>query len=157
MNLQNVERIALPVEALELTEESLRAAGREGFEMFVLWSGQITGEVFRVETPHVPKQVAYRSERGLLVRIEGQALHEFNVWLYENKEVLGVQVHAHPTDAYHSETDDAHPIVTALGGFSIVAADFCKDGLLSPDAAVYRLTQDGWELTAPSYEIIEVV
>jgi len=157
MILQDIDRIALPVKALELTEESLRAAGREGFEMFVLWSGRIDKEVFRVETPHVPKQTAYRSERGLLVRIEGQALHELNVWLYENEEVLGAQVHAHPTDAYHSETDDTHPIVTALGGFSIVAADFCKGGLLSPETAVYRLTQNGWELAEPSYEIVEVV
>lgn len=157
MNLQQIERIALPVRALELTEESLRAAGREGFEMFVLWSGNVKDQVFHVDAPHVPKQVARRSEHGLSVRIEGQALHDFNVWLYENDEMLGAQVHAHPTDAYHSDTDDAYPIVTALGGFSIVAADFCQHGLLSSDTAIYRLTHDGWELTVPAYELIDVV
>jgi hypothetical protein len=157
VSLQQVERIALPVDALEQTEQSLRAAGREGFEMFVLWSGAIEGEVFEVRTPHVPKQTAYRSEAGLLVRIEGQALHELNRWLYDNNETLGGQVHAHPTDAYHSETDDTYPIVTVLGGYSIVAADFCRRGLLSPDTAVYRLTEQGWTLVEPAYELIEVI
>ena len=71
-------------------------------------------------TLHIPQQDSYRTENGLLVRIQGPALHQLNRSLYESGETLGVQIHAHPTDAYHSETDDAFPIVTALGGISIV-------------------------------------
>ncbi len=156
MSLERVERLLLPAEALDRTEESLRAAGREGYELFVLWSGAVEGEVFRVKTPHVPRQSSYRTRDGLLVRIEADALHELNVWLFEHGEALGAQVHAHPTDAFHSETDDTYPIATALGSFSIVAADFAQRGLLCDDTAVYRLSPQGWLESAAARDLIEV-
>lgn len=156
MNLEQIERLRVPAEALAATEQSLRAAGREGFELFVLWSGRVDGEVFEVRTPHVPRQTAYRRRGGLMVRVEGKALHELNRWLYENEEVLAVQVHAHPREAYHSDTDDTYAIVTERGGFSIVAADFARRGLLSPETALYRLTQLGWQRGREAIEIIEV-
>lgn len=144
MTLESIETFSVPGEIVEDTEESLMAAGTKGFERFVLWSGNISGNDFIVETVHVPEQEAFKLETGLLVRIEGEALHRLNAWLYESGEVLGVQVHAHPTLAYHSETDDTYPIVTTLGGLSIVTPDFCSRGLLPEDCAIYRLTPDGW-------------
>ncbi|HEY2053445.1 MAG TPA: hypothetical protein VGH14_05875 [Solirubrobacterales bacterium] len=90
------------------------------------------------------------------MRVDGDALHELNLWLYEHHETLAVQVHAHPTDAFHSETDDAFPIVTALGGFSIVAADFARKGLLCADTAVYRLSREGWLPAGEAVDLIEV-
>jgi hypothetical protein len=144
MTLENIQTFSVPSEIVEDTEESLVAAGSEGFERFVLWSGNISGDDFLVETVHVPEQEAYKLDTGLLVRIEGEALHRLNTWLYESGEVLGVQVHAHPTLAYHSETDDTYPIVTTLGGLSIVTPDFCTRGLFAEDSAVFRLTREGW-------------
>lgn len=144
MTLEDIETFSVPAEIVEDTEESLVAAGSEGLERFVLWSGNISGNDFVVETVHVPEQEAYKLETGLLVRIEGEALHRLNAWLYESGEVLGVQVHAHPTLAYHSETDDTYPIITTLGGLSIVTPDFCTRGLFVEDSAVYRLTREGW-------------
>jgi hypothetical protein len=79
------------------------------------------------------------------VRVDGPALHELNMWLFENHEMLAIQVHAHPSDAYHSQTDDAFPIMTTLGGLSIVAADFAFDGLLTSHTAAYRLAKRGWD------------
>lgn len=109
-----------------------------------------------VRSAHVPRQTATRSHAGLSVRVEGDALHDLNVWLYEQKQVLAAQVHAHPTDAYHSDTDDTFPIVTALGGLSLVVPDFCRRDLLTESAA-YRLTPDGWvESETPPAELIEV-
>jgi hypothetical protein len=140
---------------VEHTERNLRSAGADGFEMFVLWSGLIDGPRFEVRNGHVPRQTASRSRTGLSVRVEGEALHRLNVWLYENKEVLGAQVHAHPTDAYHSGTDDTFPIVTTLGGLSLVVPDFCRKGLL-PGSAAYRLAADGWvEAERPVAELVE--
>src|SRR5258708_7476442 len=93
------------------TEETLRSAGAEGYEAFVLWSGRQNGRTFDVRTAHVPQQKSYRLPSGLCVRVEGDELHRLNVWLYESGEVLAVQVHAHPDEAYHSETANAYPIV----------------------------------------------
>ena len=78
------------------------------------------------------------------MRVQGEALHRLNSWLHENAEMLAVQVHAHPTDAFHSETDDTYPIVTLAGGLSLVAADFARHGLLTRETAAFRLTEYGW-------------
>ena len=144
MTLVEVDQFQVPSEVVKRTEETLRRAGSQGYEIFVLWSGRQTGRRFQVQTPHVPKQTSYRLPSGLSVRVEGQELHRLNIWLYEAGEILAVQVHAHPTEAFHSETDDTYPIVATLGGLSIVAPDFCRDGLFARGTAIYRLEPRGW-------------
>jgi hypothetical protein len=144
MTLEQISTFGVSVSIVDQTEHSLQAAGSDGYELFVLWSGVIEDEVFRVRNAHVPKQTSYQTEDGLLVRVDGAALHNLNVWLFDNKEMLGVQVHAHPTRAFHSHTDNTFPIVTTLGGLSIVAADFARDGLFNRRTAAYRLTKSGW-------------
>lgn len=158
MTLESIAIFRVHAEVVDLTERSLRAAGADGYELFVLWSGRVDGAVFEVIDAHVPKQTSYRTAEGLLVRVEGQALHDLNQWLYDNGQVLGVQVHAHPTDAFHSETDDTYPIVSTVGGLSIVAADFCADGLLSNTTMAYRLGREGWDEHDPDRlrEILKV-
>lgn len=142
--LDQVRLFRIPATVISETREALWQAGRGGHELFVLWSGTVSGECFTVRTSHVPEQTSYRTVSGLLVRVGGEALHELNVWLYERQETLAAQVHGHPTEAFHSATDDTFPIVTALGGLSIVAANFARDGLLTREAAVFRLSDSGW-------------
>ena len=157
MTLEGVETFSVPEDVVANTERSLRRAGRDGYELFVLWSGTHKDPSFRVNTAHVPEQSSYRLKGGLCVRVEGEALHKLNVWLFEHEEKLGAQVHAHPTDAYHSRTDDTFPIVTILGGLSLVVPDFCHAGLFAHSAA-YRLSRDGWrEDSRPVTQLIEVV
>jgi hypothetical protein len=124
-----------------------------------LWTGQPKGDTkFEVLALHVPKQTAYRTGDGLSVVVDGQALHQLNTWLYEADQVLAVQIHCHPDKAYHSETDDEFPIVTQLGGASVVVPKFCRHGLLQPGTMVYRLTHEGWAPSPdPAHEIIRVI
>jgi hypothetical protein len=150
MMLAEVERFRVSPRIIEETEETLRTAGAKGYEAFVLWSGRQNGTLFDVRTIHVPRQDSYRLHSGLCVRVDGDELHRLNVWLYQAGETLAVQVHAHPDNAYHSETDDTYPIVSTLGGLSIVAAEFCRVGLLTPSTAVYRLTPNGWAKQDPN-------
>ena len=140
------------------TEEAIRSAGLDGYELFVVWSGTRDGDTFLVDDVHLPRQTSYKLDGGLCVRVDGSELHRLNVWLYEAQQVVGVQVHSHPVDAYHSETDDAYPIATLAGSLSIVLPFFGRDGFRSTDIAVYRLGQDGWcELAGPLCELMEVV
>lgn len=156
MSLETIRRFRIPGELVHTTEEQLRRAGREGYELFVLWSGVASGDTIEISTAHVPKQTSYKTKKGLLVRVEGDALHKLNVWLYENEQILAAQVHAHPTDAFHSSTDDAFPIVTELGGLSLVAPDFARDGILGSGAAGYRLAPEGW-LEIPPNKLTDVI
>jgi hypothetical protein len=141
--LDSVEQFVVSQRVVAFTEESLREAGDQGFERFVIWTGTLDQQRFVVRHAHVPPQTARKTRQGLSVHVHGEALHKLNVWLYENQQLLGAQVHAHPTDAFHSDTDDSFPIVTTLGGLSLVVPDFCRAGLLA-GAAAFRLRSDGW-------------
>lgn len=155
--LEDVSKFAVPAEVVETTEQSLRHAGEVGYELFVLWSGVCRGAVFEVQVAHVPHQTSYRLQTGLCVRVEGDALHKLNAWLFDSGQILGAQVHAHPTDAYHSETDDSFPIVTMLGGLSLVVPDFCRLDLFRGSVA-YRLGPYGWvEDQADADDLVKVV
>lgn len=143
--LETITKFVVPAAVIRDTDDQLRAAGRSRSECFVLWSGVRDHDSFYVRTGHVPRQTGYRFSDGLCVRVEGDELHRLNVWLFEHHELLAVQVHSHPTEAYHSETDDTYPIVTVRGGLSLVVPDFGRAGLRGKGVASYRLGISGWD------------
>jgi hypothetical protein len=146
MTLESIISFGIPQVIIDETERSLVQAGDDGYEQFVLWTGTPCGDTFRVEHIYVPEQTSFRLDDGLCVRVDDVALDRLNRWLYEKHQVLAIQVHTHSGDAYHSRTDDTYPIVTLLGGLSIVAAQFCRQGLVSEGTAVYRLDRHRWVL-----------
>lgn len=145
MTLVDVETFRVTPEVLETTADILREAGKSGYERFVLWTGEIDGCKFVVQRVYVPPQRSFKGRDGLHVHVDADQLHELNTWLYDTHQVLGAQVHTHPHRAYHSETDDTYPIVTTIGGISIVVPDFAQDGVLTRGTAVYRLSGERWE------------
>lgn len=144
MTLETIQTFRIKQETVEHTEEALREAGKNGDERFALWTGTARGSLFCVDHLYVPQQRGYQFDEGVCVRVGADALHELNVWLYRNRQILAIQIHTHPQDAYHSDTDDTYPIVTTLGGLSLVVPRFCSEGLLCNGLAVYRLGADGW-------------
>jgi hypothetical protein len=154
--LDGVTRFQVRSEVLQRTESALREAGSKGCELFALWSGSVQDGMFFGTTVHIPEQKAYRLPEGLLVKVDAPALHQLNVWLYENNETLGVQVHAHPTRAFHSATDNTYPIVTEVGSLSVVAPYFAEDGVLTRGMACYRLTQRGFRRVRRPRRIVGV-
>lgn len=143
--LEDVARFSVPPEVVDATDQALRHAGAYGAECFVLWVGRADGNRFRVEKEYVPEQSAYRMPDGLCITVDGEELHRLNKWLYQHDLSLGVQVHTHPTRAYHSDTDSAYPIVTQRGGISIVVPNFASDGLRGRGVETYRLGRSGWQ------------
>ena len=146
--LLDVEQFAIDSSVLTFTLEHLAKRGEEGLEAFVLWGGRFTSALF-------PRQTAYKTEHGLLVTIESQSLFEVNKTFFDRGEVLAAQVHTHPTEAYHSEIDDNQPVVTILGGLSIVIPDFARYGIADRTRwAWYRLRDLGsWEPLPPEIEV----
>jgi hypothetical protein len=158
MTLRSIRKFRVQSDSVRKTLDAIRAAGREGYELFVVWSGTSNGDAFDVAEVHVPRQTAYRLENGLCVRVDGSELHRLNTWLYEAHQVVGVQVHSHPTDAYHSETDDTYPVATLEGSLSIVFPFFGRDGWESDGIAAYRLIRGNWlEIPRPLRDLVEVV
>lgn len=142
--LAEVDEFRVPCEVVDATDHQLRESGEHGAECFVLWVGELEGRRFSVRNAYVPVQDAYRMPEGLCVTVGGDELHRLNKWLHSNSLSLGAQVHSHPTRAYHSTTDSTFPIVTQLGGLSIVVPDFAERGLRGRGVETYRLHPGGW-------------
>lgn len=143
--LLDVSRFLLPEAMLVETVSLLQEIGGMGLESFVLWGGVLEGEGdLRFTSIHRPLQQPHRTPYGLSVSVDGDELARMNMWLYEHGEILAAQVHSHPTEAFHSEMDDAYPLVTLLGSISAVAPYFASGGLDELDEwAWYRLAGVG--------------
>jgi hypothetical protein len=142
--LAEVNRLELPPGLLEQTASVLQRFGAEGNEGFLLWVGDIKGTVGRVRGSIVPPQNSIQSENGVGYFVTGDTLFAVNRYLSEHRLRLLAQVHSHPTEAYHSEADDAYAIVTAEGGFSVVVPYFGRGPARIEDWAVYRLVGAHW-------------
>jgi len=159
VGLTAVETFVLPRSLLESSLDVLADIGRRRAEGFVVWGGVREGETrFRFEAGLVPEQTAHTTEDGLLVTVHGDALHKINVKLNDNGLMLAGQIHSHPTDAYHSTTDDQLPLVTVLGGLSVVVPDFARDGLDAyEEFAWYRLAGYAQWVEVEPDEVVELV
>lgn len=145
--LAGTTNFVLPVGVVRDTLDVLAEAGRAGHEAFVVWGAAVDEGTVRFRSALVPEQQPHRTPSGLLVTVDGAALFRVNKLLYERGEVLAGQVHSHPTNAFHSDTDDCHSLVTLTGALSIVVPDFARGGLDGlPGWAWYRLVaQSRWE------------
>lgn len=116
----------------------------------VLWFGRVTDDGrARVARTYIPKQTAYRSKEGLSLRVDAQEMAA--IAQLQRRETLIAQLHSHPTIAYHSALDEAKPVVTEDGGFSIVVPFFGFTSLLDLGAcAVYQLQEGTFGLLPPS-------
>lgn len=129
MTLEAVREFVIPLELVDETLEPLQEAGSHGYEAFALWGGRLVGDAsFEFVSAYFPEQTTSRGEEGLLVVVDGEALFRVNRAFYERGLILGCQVHSHPTDAYHSATDDTYPLMTLIGGLSGVVPDFGEGG-----------------------------
>ena len=153
MDLSSASELVIPNHVLEPTLEFLAQKGTQGHEGFVVWGGlHLDDDTLQFTSCYVPEQTAHKTPDGLLVVVEGDALFRMNRAFYERGEIAAGQVHTHPTDAYHSSTDDHYPLVTLCGALSLVIPDFAKDGRGGMDRwAWYRLRKHGqWDLAADS-------
>ena len=141
--LLSVQSFSLPRNVVSRTMDHLREHGSRGVEGVALWAGIAEGNRFTVQEAIIPAQKAFRSESGLMYVVEGDELFRVNKAVYEAGLVLGAQVHSHPAEAYHSALDDAHPLISVLGGLSVVVPDFGQ-GFITPHSwALYRLDRSG--------------
>lgn len=155
--LVSAECFNIPVQLLQKTLDVVRSAGRDGSEAFVVWGGRVSddGNTVSFTSCLAPRQTAHKTPRGLLVTVDGEALFELNRELYKRGELLAAQVHSHPHDAYHSETDDCFSLVTLTGALSIVIPRFGTNGLDNFKGwAWYRMTgQSNWSPLGPDDKI----
>ncbi|HEX7889450.1 MAG TPA: hypothetical protein VF522_08835 [Ramlibacter sp.] len=143
MELSQATEIQVPGKVLLDGYEFMRSAGKVKLEGMVLWAGVQAGQGFTVTELIVPKQKGLRTPDGVCAIVEGDELRRLNMYLYRNSLELIAQVHTHPTEAYHSTTDDQYAIATTIGSFSIVVPNFAVIDYALSECAVYRLDANG--------------
>lgn len=140
-----MEQVQVPQEFIASMYAHFQDVGEKGFEGVALWAGVIKGTCFEVQYILFPEQELRKSPSGLSYTVGAEELHRINVWLYENKMRLIAQIHSHPTEAYHSEVDEEYPIITTVGGLSIVVPDFgFRDNNLQQSAFFRLQPGKGW-------------
>lgn len=139
MSYLTIKEIRIPLQCINQAYGTMRDAGSRGLEGVALFAGIENGNIFEIMTTIIPKQNALNLEGGLLYSVDGEELHKIDIWLYNNKQSLIAQIHSHPGEAYHSETDDAYPIIAVAGGISIVVPDFAIGPIEIRQWAAYRL------------------
>lgn len=140
-------RFAVDHAVIEETVALLREAGSKGDERMVVWGAIALDErTLSCVTTYVPAQTAIRTVDGVGIVVSTEALRELNLELSRRGEALAAQLHAHPADAYHSNTDDALALATTRGALSVVLPDFAAGGMSNMKTwAAYRLLDRGWE------------
>lgn len=148
MDLQSIQKVRVQSSELASAYRHFRLKGQQRLEGVALWVGKFEDHDFVVTHTVVPLQKGISSDSGLLYVVGEAELRRLNCWLYENQLRLVAQLHSHPGRAYHSKTDDDYPIMTTLGGFSIVVPNFAAGIPALENCAIYRLVERQWvELT----------
>jgi hypothetical protein len=142
-DLSEVIELRIPQTVVVEGYKFMRSAGRARLEGMVLWAGKQEGRSFSVTELIVPQQRGLRTADGVCAVVGADELARINMHLYRQSLELIAQVHTHPTEAYHSTTDDKYAIATTIGCFSIVVPNFAVVDYAFAECAVYRLNGRG--------------
>jgi hypothetical protein len=138
---------------LESVRTFMEERGSHGFEATAMLAGTTSGAITRAVVPH---QVGYRSQHGVAVEVTAEGKRQLAGALTLNERWLA-RIHSHPGDAFHSDTDDANPALTAQGALSIVVPFFglgLRRGIGS--CAVFAFDDGTWRQVIPD-AVLEVV
>lgn len=140
---------------LRRTEEFLRHSGEKGFEAVVLWTGTVNPDgAAALRWAVRPGQVAYRSDDGCAVEVPPDEIAKV-VSSLQDDEVVLARVHTHPSEAYHSPTDDQNMIIAHVGAISVVVPDLARRPLDLGRCSVNELRPDGTWRELPPREITD--
>lgn len=130
----------------------LREAGRQHREQNAFWGGHITGEgIGVVATLYLPS--TFNHARYVTIG-DPDVLARMNAEVQRRGEFLLAQVHSHPRDAFHSETDDEGAACGDPGFLSIVVPNYADRDYGPADWAAFEMTPGGWA-ELPRHERIE--
>lgn len=132
------DALRVPTSVFEETFRRLRACGRGRDECQVLWVGPWADPGTVTEVVH-PEHHGHRGG----FEIDDAWLTRFWLRLATRGEGVRAQVHTHPGSAFHSDTDDAWPIVHLEGFLSLVIPDFAMGPITLERTYLAEIGRDG--------------
>ena len=140
----------LPRSILDQTFAHFRGCGLGRRECQVLW----------VSPWGVPETIAkavhpdHEAHGGGFV-LDDRWLNDFWVTLARENLGIRIQVHTHPGEAFHSQTDDAFPIINTIGFLSLVIPNFALGPISFEEAYLTEIQEDGrWREVAIAERLI---
>lgn len=120
MSFYKIRKITIPRNILSSTFDFLRKYGNENLESHALWVGKIISDTFAITAVWFPEQI----NTIVSYEVPEDEIHRINVKLNELGLTALVQVHTHPTRAFHSNTDDEGSFLVLAGSYSLVIPNF---------------------------------
>jgi hypothetical protein len=157
IDLSRVSKFLIPLNCAEKAYLHMRTVGAKALEGVGLFAGVVENDIALIKEAIIPAQKLYSLEGGLMYAVENDELFRINVHLHSTKQILLAQIHSHPGRAYHSEMDDAYPIITKAGALSIVVPDFAAEEISLARWAVYRLIDRNAWINIDPKKIIEFI
>jgi proteasome lid subunit RPN8/RPN11 len=114
--------LIIPINALQDAQAFFEEAGSKGLEGTGFLAGTEQGEDQLVGRFFAPEQRA-SSESGCWVEVTDRGKAQLAAALSRNERWIA-RIHSHPGEAFHSATDDANPVLTNDGAWSIVVPYF---------------------------------
>ena len=136
----------------EQTFEHFRACGKGRRECQTLWLSEWSTpeSISRLVHP------VHRSHAGGF-DLDDKWLHLFWMQLTARNEGVRIQVHTHPGEAFHSETDDRYPIIHTYGFLSLVVPDYGLGPVSFDRAFLCEIAQGGRWAEVPVASRIRLV
>jgi len=116
----------VPAVVQDLTMAHIRSCGERFEEGFVAWSGVATSKVIKVSSVLIPPSNGSEHFGGLM--LSDDAMQYLADEMIKKGETLIAQVHSHPREAFHSETDNSYPLIHRAGFLSVVIPHFGRYG-----------------------------
>lgn len=123
---------------IEETFATFRSCGTGERECQLYWLSKLDDPTHLIEVSH-PRHWA--SRYGLA--IEDKWISHFWNDLADRRMSVRFQVHTHPGEAFHSETDDAFPLMVHAGFLSLVIPDFAMGPVGFGSAYLTEIQPDG--------------
>ena len=131
----------LPRRMIEETFATFRSCGAGERECQLYWASPWSDPLRLTDLVH-PKHTS--SYYGL--SLDSAWISSFWLALADRDLGVRVQVHTHPGEAFHSETDDAFPLIHEAGFLSLVIPDFAYGPVGFERAYLTEIQADGsWQ------------
>jgi hypothetical protein len=124
---QHVSRYLIPFEVVSTTQTYLKELGSKYAEGIAYWTGLFKDSEAIIRSAIFPSDYASGLEGGFgFSSVNLETAFKVANEIHRRKEFLLIQLHTHPSEAFHSFTDNNYPISHRIGFVSIVIPHFAR-------------------------------
>lgn len=150
---EKLESVRLPASVFTSTIRRLALAGAENRESAAYWIGPRGRQEKSVESAVFADDYQGFESGMFFARSPARTAFLIGEEIHRRGGTLIAQIHTHPSEAFHSKTDDLYPISHRPGFLSVVVPSFGRDVRSIRDCRTYVYRGTGrWREVLPDAE-----